>query len=231
MAMQMDIYGLMEDRGHPKPSPCASFLYKEIDLMKRITKYLKKSLAIILIIFAISFILFEQVRMQTIGFVLSPVMDPLMEGILEEDAERQKKIANGEEIEIATGRDTVLEWGKKFHIVKLGLDNDKVLCVDEGKVFPRVLRRIRDYSFYGNSLYVVSYEGYAVIDANELCRIFITAPLNDFIERKEYGVTSKGESLFYSGKTESEYIVYLDSFSDYSKEEQDKLNKMIEKLK
>lgn len=200
--------------------------------MKRITKYLKKSLTLILIIFAISFILFEQVREQTILFMLSPIMNPLIEGVIEEDEERQRKKANGEEVEYISGKDTVFEWHDKYYIHRGGYDNRKTLSIRErGTLFGDILDRVEDYSFLGTSIYIVSYEGYAVIDKNDLCKVYITVPLNDFIERKEYGVTSKGERLFYSGKTDSEYIVYLDSFNDYSKEEQDKLNKMIEKLK
>ncbi len=200
--------------------------------MKKIKEYLKKGITIILIIFLISFILFEQVREQTILFMLSPIMNPLIEGVIEEDEERQRKKANGEEVEYISGKDTVFEWHDKYYITKGGYDNRKTLSIRKrGTLFGDILDRVEDYSFLGTSIYVVSYEGYAVIDKNDLCKVYITVPLEDFIAEKEYGVTPKGERLFYSGKTESEYVVYLDSFDDYSKEEQDKLKEMIQKLK
>ena len=199
--------------------------------MKKAMEYVKKGITIILIIFAISLILFEQVREQTFLFVTGPFVYPLLDKMLEEDAERQRKIANGEEVEIIHGKDTIFEMGDLYCISKYGLDNDKVLMLHDTSPSSDVISRIYDYSFYNNSLYIVAYEGYAVIDKDDLCKVYITVPRDEFFEGKEYEVTSKGEKLFYSGKTESEYVVYLDSFSDYSKEEQDNLNKMIEKLK
>ena len=200
--------------------------------MKKAMEYVKKGITIILIIFAISLILFEQVREQTFLFVTGPFVYPLLDKMLEEDAERQRKIANGEEVEFISGKDTIFEWNEKYYITRGGYDNRKTLSIrKKGTLFNDILRRVEDYSFLGTSIYVVSYEGYAVIDKDDLCKVYITVPRDDFFEGKEYGVTPKGERLFYSGKTESEYVVYLDSFSDYSKEEQDNLNKMIEKLK
>lgn len=54
--------------------------------------------------------------------------------------------------------------------------------------------------------------------------------MKDFIEKKEYGINSKGEKMFYSGKVEDEHIVYLDSFKEYSGIEQINLNEMLSKL-
>ena len=199
--------------------------------MKKIKEYLKKGITIILIIFSISFILFKQVREQTFLLVTGPFIYPLLDKVIEEDEERQRKKANGEEVEIIHGKDTIFEMGDLYCISKYGLDNDRVLMLHDTSPSSDIISRIYDYSFHNNSLYIVSYEGYAVIDKNDLCKVYITVPLEDFMDGKEYGVTSKGERLFYSGKTESEYVVYLDSFDDYSKEEQDKLNEMIQKLK
>lgn len=199
-------------------------------MIKKFKEYAIRIISIILIIYTIGFVLFEEVRTQTVLFILDPIFKPLFVDMLKESEERERRIANGEKVEMITGKDTVLEWKELYYIFKQGLENEKILFIYEDYSLEAILGRIRDYAFHETSLYVISHEGYAVIDNENLCKVYITAPINDFSEKKEYGVNSKGEKMFYSGKVEDSHIVYLDCFEEYSETEQNNLNKMLSKL-
>lgn len=166
-----------------------------------------------------------------LGIALTPFFDYLATIHYEDEVERARKTANGEEVDLRIGRDTCYQWENTYEIGKYGLNGTKVLEVHKGGDFAHLLSGVEDYSVYENNsgkmLFVVSYEGYAVIEENRRCRIYITVPLEDFEAKKEYGINEKGEKMMYSGKKENKYVTYLDSFSEYSKDEQSVLLKMV----
>ena len=61
---------------------------------------------------------------------------------------------------------------------------------------------------YNDKFYVVSADGYAVVDRNNLCKVFL---------------------LTDTDKVESKYIEYLTSFEEFSEEEQKHFDKMMKK--
>lgn len=159
--------------------------------------------------------------------LLTPFFDHIADVIEKAELENQEKIENGEDTPLPIGRDTCYQWEDTYEIGRYGYENKKVLEVHKGGPFAYVLQRVTDYSVYENKLFVISYEGYAVIDKNKKCRVLITAPAKDFEEEKEYGINAYGEKMFYSGKTANEYITYIEDFDEYSEREREILSKML----
>lgn len=92
-----------------------------------------------------------------------------------EEQERQQKIENGE---LIRGKDTVLIWENKFEIWH-HID-EECLSIENNGAFQDVLKKIRKYKILEEKLYVLSDEGYAVIDKNNVCRVFITVSPEEF---------------------------------------------------
>ena len=126
-----------------------------------------------------------------------------------EEAERQRKYDNHE---VVIGRDTVAVFGKHYEIGKTydlngkRIDHLYVVVEDaDGVILSGVTHRDRKSGQY----YVISEEGYAVIDKNDYCRVYLTIPEEE------------------QDKIESKYIEYLDSYEEFSEKER----KYFDKLK
>ena len=74
-------------------------------------------------------------------------------------------------------------------------------------------------------LYILSDEGYVVIDDNNLCRMHITIPNEEFVSG--YYEDESGMRTYISRFIDDANIKYLESFNDFSKDEQ----KIFEKMK
>lgn len=114
--------------------------------------------------------------------------------------------------EVIAGRDTVLVWHNHYEICK----NDTFDGVREEDLWVTVedadgliLDDLIEYDSKGKYFYVVAEEGYAVIDKNDYCRVYLT------VSEKE------------RDKIESKYIKYLDSYEGFSEKER----KYFDKLK
>ncbi|MBQ3124097.1 MAG: hypothetical protein IJC09_01580 [Clostridia bacterium] len=128
-----------------------------------------------------------------------------------EEAARLQKIANHE---VVIGRDTVAVFGKHYDIGKTydlngnRIDHLSVVIEDaEGVILSGVTHRDRKNGQY----YVISEEGYAVIDKNDYCRVYLTVPEEE------------------QDKIESKYIEYLDSYEGFSEKERKYFEKMQKK--
>ena len=88
-----------------------------------------------------------------------------------------------------------------------------------------ILDDLIEYDSKGGYFYVMSKEGYAVIDKNNYCRMYITVPKEDF--ERGYKENSDGTTTDYTGYIESKYIEYLDSYEEFSEKER----KYFDKLK
>ncbi len=121
-----------------------------------------------------------------------------------EEAARLKKIENHE---VVRGRDTVAVWGKHYDIGKTISGNHLSVVIEdaEGVILDSVTHRDSKGGYY----YVISEEGYAVIDKNDYCRVCLT------VSEEE------------RDKIESKYIEYLDSYEEFSEKER----KYFDKLK
>ena len=149
-----------------------------------------------------------------IGFVLDNTIGPILE--IEEKA-NQKKLENGEPI---VGKDTRLIWGKMYEIGVYhdGVRKYKDLTFSTKEAGDRVLDGIIGYEKENGKLYVYSEEGYAVIDKNNLCRVYIIIPPE--LYDSGYWVDMYGDRNSYSKVQNCDKIQYLSSFSEYTEEEQ-----------
>ena len=138
-----------------------------------------------------------------------------------EEQKRAEKNANGE---IVPGKDTVLIW-KNMYEVWHNYDGD-YLSIESKEIHDVVLKKVKKdkIKVKKKKLYIISEEGYAIIDENNLSRVYIAIPESEFVE--EYSKDSQGNLLYRSRRIEDEHIQYLSDFSDYSIEEQKTLNSL-----
>ncbi len=129
-----------------------------------------------------------------------------------EEAEREKRIEAGLPIR---GKDTVLIWRDKYDICKSS--NTKLLMIYIDGDEQVVLGKVTDHYIYNKTLYVLSDDGYAVIDNENNCRVFIFTPK----EELEY-------STQHYGSIEDEHVKYLSSYEEFSGSEREIFEKLGE---
>lgn len=118
-----------------------------------------------------------------------------------EEAERAEQEKRHE---VIRGRDTAFIWNKHYDIWNhLGKHHFSIEIDDASD---NVLQDVSLYKVHKDKFYVVSVNGYAVVDRSNLCRVFL---------------------LTDTDKVESKYIKYLNSYEDFSEEEQKYFSKMI----
>ena len=127
-----------------------------------------------------------------------------------EEAEREKRIEAGLPIR---GKDTVLIWKDKYDIATSvnGASLDIYIDGDE----QMVLDKVKNHTVVSETLYVLSDDGYAVIDSENNCRVFISTPK----EVLEY-------SSQHYGSIEDDHIKYLSNYEDFSDEERSIFDKL-----
>ena len=141
-----------------------------------------------------------------------------------EEAARQEKIERGEPV---AGKDTMIIWNKKYDISKYSNGNETFgdLDIIEKDFSDNIMRRIKKFDEYKDKLYIYSYDGYAVIDEDNICRVFITIPQEDF--ERGYSLDENGnKTKFYPDKVEHEKVIYLSAFEEFSEKEQEILKKL-----
>ena len=74
-------------------------------------------------------------------------------------------------------------------------------------------------------LYVRSKDGYAVIDENNVCRIFVDQSVLQTTE--EYTQDKYGNKIYSNQKVDKENIKYLLNYDDFSTKERDIFKKML----
>lgn len=87
-----------------------------------------------------------------------------------------------------------------------------------------ILEKILIHKVVKNKLYIISEEGYAVINKEKLCKVYITIPEKEFVNG--YSVDEQGNKSYYSRYIESEYIQYLCNFEEFSDEDQKIFNRL-----
>lgn len=140
-----------------------------------------------------------------------------------DEKERQERINNGE---LVYGKDTALIWGNMFEISHV--NKDYVLAIEKSDLSDEIIRKIYTYKAKGDNLYILSDEGYAVIDSNNFCRVYITVPENKFISG--YTTDEDGKKVYISRKIECENVKYLSSFGEFDEKEQEYFNKLEKKV-
>ncbi len=140
--------------------------------------------------------------------------------------EEQARIEAVERGNIVRGKDTVLIWKNTFDIAHLS-DGNYLAVKDpkaKGLSMDNVLKGVTHHKSKKNKLYIISKEGYAVIDETPFCRVYVTVPAEDFVSG--YTTDSEGNKHYISRFIDNEYVEYLDDFSDFSSEEQEILLEM-----
>lgn len=136
-----------------------------------------------------------------------------------EEKERQQRVENGE---IVRGKDTILIWENMYVI---GHYYDSNYLNMEGNGFSNIiLEKVKKHKVKNKKLYILSEEGYAIIDKNNICRVFITVPKEEFVN----GYSTDNECIQHpiSRFVNDEHIQYLSSYDDFATEEKAVFKKM-----
>ncbi len=127
-----------------------------------------------------------------------------------EEAEREKRTETGLPVR---GKDTELIWQDKYDICKSSDTRLLMIYIDGDTQV--VLDKVRDFDIDKKTLYVLSDDGYAVIDNKNNCRVFISTPK----EELEY-------STQRYGSIDDEHIRYLSSYEEFSESEREILERL-----
>lgn len=138
------------------------------------------------------------------------------------DREEQERQRWSDEGNIVRGKDTALIWENMFEIWHQS--GEKLLSIETKNLSKTILEKVNGYRVVADKLYVVSEEGYAVIDRNNLCRVYITVPEDRFVTG--FSVDEQGNRHALSRFIESENIQYLSSFEAFSAKEQEVFHKL-----
>jgi hypothetical protein len=138
--------------------------------------------------------------------------DVISNQLEKEEKEREEMTANHE---IVRGKDTVLIWNNMYEIGHFSDGNH--LSIQTENISDNILEKISKYKVRKKKLYIKSEEGYAVIDENNICRVFITVPADDFVNG--YSEDEYGNRTYISRFIEDEHIIYLESYDDFSEDE------------
>lgn len=151
--------------------------------------------------FIITFLLIGTYKIKPIRRVISKnFWEFIIEQMDKEEEQRQKDIENGK---IIRGKDTIIIWGDTFEL--LHSYNDIHLSVKRNVsknqyISDTILEKIKNYKINHGKLYIVSDDGFAILDENNNCRIYIYSDYDNFIQNDK--------------------LKYLYSFSNFSEEEQ-----------
>lgn len=116
------------------------------------------------------------------------------------------------------GKDTVYWAGDgKFQILR-GASDKELFMYDENKGLQTLLKDVTDYKVKKKFLYVISEEGYGVIDENEnICRLFISIEDAQYISG--WSEDEDGTRKYISRYLNDEHITYLKSYDEFSSDE------------
>ena len=141
------------------------------------------------------------------------------------DKEEQERIQKMENGEIVRGKDTVRIWGDMYEIGHYSDSNHLEIYIN-GHI-EQVLTRVKIHKVIKKKLYVISEEGYAVINKSNLCKVYIIVPKNEFVNG--YSVDKQGNQIDYSRFIENEHVQYLAQYNEFSMEEQEVFTNLKEK--
>ena len=137
-----------------------------------------------------------------------------------EEQERLEAIERGE---IIIGKDTMLVWNNKYVLYHQAGNDTLCIHYEDGNE-ESIIGKVTKYKKKKGLLYILSDEGYVVIDDNNLCRAHITIPKEEFVSG--YYEDENGKRIYISRFIEDANIRYLVSFNDFSENEQKIFKKM-----
>lgn len=128
-----------------------------------------------------------------------------------EESERAKQIENGE---LVRGKDTILIWNNMYEIGHFHDGNHLEICADD--ISRVILERVQKHKVIKKTLYIVADEGYAVIDSNSLCKVFVT------VSDEEYS-----NSYTKHNFEKVQNIQFLSSYDQFSEDEKRIFEKLL----
>ena len=136
-----------------------------------------------------------------------------------EEKNRQKK---SDINEIVRGKDTILIW-ENMYVIGHYFDSN-YLTIERNGISDTILEKVKNYKVKKKKLYVLSEEGYAIIDKENTCRVFITVSKDDFVNgfSTDLDETQHPISRFIN----DEHIQYLNSYSDFATDEKEIFKKL-----
>lgn len=130
-----------------------------------------------------------------------------------------------DEDEHMVGKDSVFIWQNGvFQIGHYSSGNH--LEFHENNVIKTILKNVNSYETKDGKFYVVTQEGYAIIDKENIAKVFVLVPENEYING--YSINENGEKEPYSRRIDNVKIKYIMSFDEFTEMEQAILNKMAE---
>lgn len=136
-----------------------------------------------------------------------------------EEKERQQRVENGE---IVRGKDTVLIW-ENMYVIGHYYDSNH-LNMEVNGVSNIILEKVKKHKVKKKKLYILSEEGYAIIDKSNICRVFVTIPKEDFVNG--YSIDNEGIKHPISRFVNDKHVQYLSSYDNFAMEEKEVFEKM-----
>ncbi len=163
-------------------------------------------------IFRILFLIFGIVLLLNIKPILQYVNHAIMQAISAKmDAEEEDRARRAAEGHIIEGRDTFAIWNDTYAIMRYSVPSLYYRYTPYGQYadYACLLENVTEYKTTKHNLYVWSDDGCAVVDENNLCRLYTEKDTTDI--------------------SDYEAIRCLSSFDEFSEEERKQLNKLKEK--
>ena len=140
------------------------------------------------------------------------------------EKEEQERLDAIERGEIIIGKDTMLVWNDKYVLYHQAGNDTLCIHYKDGNE-ESIIGKVTQYKKKKGALYILSDEGYVVIDDNNLCRVHMTIPKEEFVSG--YYEDNDGKRTYISRFINDTNIKYLDSFNAFSEDEQ----KIFENMK
>lgn len=119
-----------------------------------------------------------------------------------------------------------ISWGDlSFQINHHKSGNNLEYVSASNKEIYILLKNISSYKIAEGNLYVKSKNGYAIVDKNNICKIFV----NQSVLRTtgDYTQDEYGNKIYSNQKVDKENIKYLFSYDDFSTQERNIFKKML----
>ncbi len=180
-----------------------------------------KKIVISLITFAVTLSILLAIFIKPVTKFVFEKADDLISYLIEEqEREWQEAIERGE---IIPGRDTMLIWNNQYEMLHGG-DGDGFFIHYKDGLIDKIVDKVTEYKKKNEKLFILSEEGYVTVDENDLCKVYVTVPKEEFVSG--YSMDDYGNKKYFSRFIEHEKITYLKSFDEFTEEEKKVFNKM-----
>lgn len=143
------------------------------------------------------------------SFLIDSFWGMLAEEFVIEENQRLEDISNGK---LVPGKDTVLIWNNLYEIAHL-TDGNHLSMKEEVNMSEPILEKIIKYKKYNDKLYIYAEEGFAVINQDNICEVYISIDEEKYISG--YTLDSSGNKKYISRRIDSKYVKYLESYNDF----------------